>query len=329
MKDSRLLPTAVSLVQMRHVAGSRPGHRQDPYRLALIIEGGGMRGVVAGGMVSALEHLGVVDCFDAVYGTSAGACAGAYLLAGQALHGTRIFYQDINNPRFLRLGRALVGRPVMNIDYLIDQVMDHVRRLDADRVIASPIALTMIATDVSTGRPVPLTDFRSRADLMNGLRASTRLPLVGGRPVSGAGGLTLVDGAMSAPIPGDLAVAAGATHLIVLSTRPDITTIDGGPSRPWFARLLARRISPAVAAVYLNRPRLYHSLSASLTRDHWPASRPVPLTVIRPQGLKREVRKIERRRAKLLRGAQSGWAAVMQVLDPDGTDRHFPDLDQA
>jgi hypothetical protein len=58
-----------------------------------------MRGVVAGGMVTAIQELGLTDCFDTIHGSSAGACAGAYLITDQAKLGTSIFYEDINNSK--------------------------------------------------------------------------------------------------------------------------------------------------------------------------------------------------------------------------------------
>ena len=61
------------LVQERARSGSRPGHRDDQYRIALSIEGGGMRGTVSAGMALALHESGLVSAFDAVYGSSAGA----------------------------------------------------------------------------------------------------------------------------------------------------------------------------------------------------------------------------------------------------------------
>ena len=82
------------LLRLRQDTASACGNRADPYHLALVIEGGGMRGVVSGGMVSALEERALLRCFDSVHGSSAGACAGAYFVAGQARLGTRIFYED-------------------------------------------------------------------------------------------------------------------------------------------------------------------------------------------------------------------------------------------
>ena len=59
---------------LRRRAARTAGRRTATARsVALAVEGGAMRGVVSAGMVSALEALGLVDAFDAVYGSSAGA----------------------------------------------------------------------------------------------------------------------------------------------------------------------------------------------------------------------------------------------------------------
>jgi predicted patatin/cPLA2 family phospholipase len=60
---------------MRAASKSQPGRRADPYKVGLAIEGGGMRAVISAAMVAGLERLGLRNAFDAVYGSSAGACA--------------------------------------------------------------------------------------------------------------------------------------------------------------------------------------------------------------------------------------------------------------
>src|SRR6476659_5599828 len=100
----------------RQARGSRAPHG-DGARVALCVEGGAMRGVVSAGMVSALEELGLVDSFDAVYGSSAGAINAAYFLAGQAAFGTTIYVEDINNSRFISLPRLFTGRPIVDLGF--------------------------------------------------------------------------------------------------------------------------------------------------------------------------------------------------------------------
>ena len=49
--------------------------------IALVVQGGGMRGVYSMGALAALEEEGLADAFDVVVGSSAGAINGAYLLS--------------------------------------------------------------------------------------------------------------------------------------------------------------------------------------------------------------------------------------------------------
>ena len=72
------------VLRERVEAGSHPGARDDGHRVALVLEGGGMRGVVSAGMTAALERYGLTPCFDLVVGSSAGAINGAALIAGVA-----------------------------------------------------------------------------------------------------------------------------------------------------------------------------------------------------------------------------------------------------
>ena len=77
----------LELISERMAAGSVPGQRTDGRRLALAVEGGSSRGTYSSGMVLALDELGVTPAFDAVYGSSAGALNGAWLLCGRSSTG--------------------------------------------------------------------------------------------------------------------------------------------------------------------------------------------------------------------------------------------------
>eukprot|EP00535_Pseudo-nitzschia_heimii_P000069 CAMPEP_0197180954 /NCGR_PEP_ID=MMETSP1423-20130617/5381_1 /TAXON_ID=476441 /ORGANISM="Pseudo-nitzschia heimii, Strain UNC1101" /LENGTH=684 /DNA_ID=CAMNT_0042631103 /DNA_START=380 /DNA_END=2431 /DNA_ORIENTATION=- len=52
-------------------------------KIALVVEGGGMRGCVSAGMVCAIHCLGLSDTIDVVYGSSAGAVIAAYFVSKQ------------------------------------------------------------------------------------------------------------------------------------------------------------------------------------------------------------------------------------------------------
>ena len=79
------------ILRVRAAGRSQPGARDDAHRVALVLEGGGMRGVVSAGMTAALERLGLTRCFDLVVGASAGAINGAALLAGVAQRGAAAY----------------------------------------------------------------------------------------------------------------------------------------------------------------------------------------------------------------------------------------------
>src|SRR5205814_9646115 len=104
----------------------------DGRKAALIVEGGAMRGVISCAALMALEELGMTDVFDEVYGASAGAVNAAYFLAGQAAYATSIYYQKINNTRFIR---RLWHRQIVNIDDLFDCIIKSERPLRIDKVL--------------------------------------------------------------------------------------------------------------------------------------------------------------------------------------------------
>jgi hypothetical protein len=89
-------------------AGSQAGARQDGFRVALAVEGGGMRGTISAGMALALDELGLVTAFDAVYGASAGAITAAWLLSRP--QGLRGWTEPAYARAFIRRSGLLRGR---------------------------------------------------------------------------------------------------------------------------------------------------------------------------------------------------------------------------
>src|SRR5207244_13520104 len=72
----------IDLILERAAAAGR--NPPDPSRkLGLVIEGGGMRGVISAGSLLALDLLGFREIFDEIYAASAGGVNAAYFLSGQ------------------------------------------------------------------------------------------------------------------------------------------------------------------------------------------------------------------------------------------------------
>jgi predicted patatin/cPLA2 family phospholipase len=296
---------------LRARRGRRPPFADDA-SIALVVEGGAMRGVVSAGMVSALEALGLTTAFDAVYGSSAGAINAAYFLAGQAALGTTIYSEDINNRHFIDMRRLASGRPIVNLSFLLDDVAVSRKPLDYGRVLASPTPLTVLATDVATAERAILGPFTSAGALRDALRASATMPIIAGDPVT-VDGHRYFDASLTEPIPVPTAEAAGHTHLLVLLTRPSETP----RKTTWFDRVYVlprlRRVSPALARKYRDRGEPYTSLLAQIAAGRGPAGRAV-VCGLRPAAP--AVSKLECDAAQLQSAAARGFAAVMTTFGP-------------
>jgi len=121
---------------------------RDGRKVGLIVEGGAMRGVISCAALLGLEELGMTQVFDEVYGASAGALNAAYFLARQAALATTIYYQKINNTRFIR---RLWHRRIVDIDDLFDSIIAREWPLRVDKVLASRSELFIAIADARTG----------------------------------------------------------------------------------------------------------------------------------------------------------------------------------
>ena len=216
--------------------GTAPGSRaaSDTMKIGLAVEGGGMKGVVSAGACGELLRLGLYDCFDAVYGSSAGAMNLTYYLAKQP-EGVKAYQEDLVDGAFLdlkrlpktRRSRRLMGTsrgraPAMDVSYLVDGVMDGAtgRALRWSDVLASTVAFNVVATSLDTLTPVILhSPFQNVRDLKTALKASAAVPLFAGPKPVRHRGQRLVDAAVMEPVPVHAAAADGCTHVLVLLTR--------------------------------------------------------------------------------------------------------------
>jgi predicted patatin/cPLA2 family phospholipase len=199
-------------------SGSRPGNRTDGLRIALAIEGGGMRGTVSAGMAFALHELGVVRAFDAVYGASAGAITGAWLLSSNP-GGLRGWAEPSYAKALIRWSALLRGRPVVDVRTLVEIVYQTEFPMDFGSVLASDVEYHPLATDAATGASTDLRPLiRDPADLRLALRASASLPFLAGPPVR-LRDQRFYDAGVAESIPFRTPIAQGATHILVLRSR--------------------------------------------------------------------------------------------------------------
>lgn len=304
----------LDVLRARQAAGSRPGTRADPHHVAVVVEGGGMRGVVSAGMTVGLEQLELRDAFDSAWGTSAGAFSAAALVTGQAALCCSMFYDELTDRRFIDRRRAVRGRgPLISLDYVFDDVMETGWPFAWEGLLDSDIPFHPVATALDDLRAHPLAGLATKEDYKVALRASSAIPVLAGPPVEHAG-RRWVDGGIVEPLAFRQAVAAGATHVLVLQTRGPGELRGALPSltRPLVRRRL-EATAPGLAAAVLASAGRYAADVATLDEAGHPALGGAEVLVLRPPpGL--GIGRLTQQRLALFSAAVAGAGSVHAAL---------------
>ena len=303
------------VLRARRERSAPPGAPSDGHRVALVLEGGGMRGVVSAGMTAGLERLGLSDCFDLVVGSSAGALNGAALLGGVAGPSAATYHGALASRAFVNPARLFVGRPALNVNFVLSHTAPGLAADRHERMLANPIPLHCVALDVDTAKPATFTGMRTKTELWEVLLATTRMPFIGGPPVT-IGGRRYIDGALSCPIPIQTALDAGATHILALQTRPyGVPRSTGSPLADHVIERHLRRMNPELVTLWRERVPAYERQVADIAR--WstePGGEPPFVLGLRPPAGTPVVRQLERRPEVLAPAAAAGARLVEEAL---------------
>ena len=205
---------------MTHPVAAALRERPEDARVALVVEGGGMRGAVSGGMALGLDELGLAGAFDAAYGSSAGTLNAMWLVSGRVRDGIPTWTDPQLVGELISRRRGLARRgPVVDVEGLVEERYERLSPGLFDAVLSGRTELHPIATDVETAEAVDLHDtIRDPRSLRLALRASAALPLLAGPPIA-IDGRRYIDAGLSAAIPFRAELAGGATHILVLRSR--------------------------------------------------------------------------------------------------------------
>jgi predicted patatin/cPLA2 family phospholipase len=296
---------------------SAPGQRDDPHRVAVVLEGGGMRGVVSAGMTAALERLGLTRCFDLVVGSSAGALNAAALLGGVARPAAAMYHTVLASRRFVNPVRLLFGRPALDVRFVLAHADGDLDAERHQRTISSPIAFHCVALDVDSAQSREFSGMQTKDELWQVLLATTRMPWIGGEPVP-IGPHRYIDGALTCPIPVGNAIDAGATHVLVLQTRPyGVPRSAGGRVGESLIARYLRRLNPALVPLWHARIDQYEELVDDIARRSGSPTGDGPHVLgLRPPAGTPCVTQLERRPEILLRAAQDAERLVEQTFAP-------------
>lgn len=191
------------------------GHHDDAV-LVIAVEGGGLRGVVSGAMLIALDELGITRVADAIVGTSAGAINVAYLAAGRSWDALPAYY-DLLPTRLLRPPRQALRAPLLRMDYLDELFTEHLP-LRAEQIRRHQIPVFATVTDVDQRRTVAVRLTADDVDVHAWLKASAWLPVLAGRPLL-LDGRRWLDGGVLCPNLATVGDLFQATHILSVCSR--------------------------------------------------------------------------------------------------------------
>ena len=214
---------------------------------ALVIEGGGMRGQYASGVMDFFLTAGWR--FPYVIGVSAGIRNAESYVAGQAGRNREVFTRFAGDPRYFSWRNwPRQGNP-FGMEFIYRELPQHIP-FDFEAFAAAPGRFRIGATDCLTGRAVFFD--KDDAPLLEALLASSSLPVVG--RMARVNGRRYLDGGIAEPIPFRLPLADGFGRRVVVLTR------NRGFRKP----LPGRVMRMAIRLKY----RRFPALTEALARQH-------------------------------------------------------------
>jgi predicted patatin/cPLA2 family phospholipase len=271
---------ARSLTQATASAAGR-----SPKKLALVVEGGAMRGIISMAFLTALHKHNMHRAFDRVFAASAGAINAAYFLAGQAETALSFYLEAAKSTH---LFRKWPPWSMLNLDALFEGVREGQYALQCDSLRASSTRMDVFLTKPTDGSSVSVPLEGTDDRILNILKATSaiipyynKLVEVDGKP--------FLDGGISEPIPIRSAIDEGCTHLLVLLTRPashcprKLTVAENA-----FLRLSVLPRTAEFRRMFLHRRRAHYEHSRAAALGASKANYPVDIfTITPPEGLRK------------------------------------------
>ena len=143
---------------------------------ALVLEGGGFRGMFTAGVLDVLQERGVYG-FSGVWGVSAGAVNASNFRSRQIGRTMRDILAFRDDRRFMSLWSLATAGDMAGGDFMYDEVQNRLDPCDTDAFNASETPMWAVVSDVTFGTPAYLPVRRYPEDI-DRVRASASLPTV-------------------------------------------------------------------------------------------------------------------------------------------------------
>lgn len=182
---------------------------------ALILEGGGMRGVFTCGVLDNFMERGIK--FPFTIGVSAGACNGLSYMSDQK---GRARYSNIDlleKYRYVGFKYLITKRNIMDFDLLFHTFPEQIIPYDYEALAKCTQDFEMVTTSCRTGKACYFNEKKDPKRIIDIVKASSSLPYV--CPISYVDGEPMVDGGVADSIPICRAIDKGFDKNVVVLTR--------------------------------------------------------------------------------------------------------------
>lgn len=186
-----------------------------PKDKALVLEGGGMRGIFTCGVLDYMMDHQIR--FPYVIGVSAGACNGLSYMSGQR---GRARYSNIDlleQYHYIGIRYLLKKHSLLDYDLLFKEFPDRILPYDFETYSKSPERFVMVTTNCVTGEANYFEEKKDKERMTAIARASSSLPFV--CPITYIDGVPMLDGGIVDSIPVVRAFIDGYSSCLAVLTR--------------------------------------------------------------------------------------------------------------
>lgn len=241
-------------------------------RSALILEGGGMRGVFTCGVLDNFMDRGIR--FPYTIGVSAGACNGLSYLSGQRGRAKFSNIDLLEKYRYIRPYYLLTKGNLMDFDLLFHTFPEEIIPYDYPAYARCSERYEMVTTSCRTGEACYFEEKLDPERIIDIVRASSSLPFV--CPIALVDGEPMLDGGIADSIPFERARSLGYDHQLVVLTRNKGYRKEDKPS--WVPPFFYRKY-PLLREAIRQRSLLYNQQLESIEALEAAGK----VTVIRPE----------------------------------------------
>ncbi len=280
-------------------------------RTALILEGGGLRGVFTCGVLDCFMDHGIR--FPFTVGVSAGACNGLSYMSGQRGRARSSNIDLMEKYRYVGLRYLLTQGCIMDFKLLFEDFPEKIIPYDYDAYFSNPDRFVMVTTNCLTGKAEYLEEKSSAERVMSIVRASSSLPFV--TKITYVDGIPMLDGGIADSIPVRYAMEQGYEHMIVILTRNK--GYRKKETRMRIARFMYRKY-PALQKALSERNTVYNQTMDMIERMEDEGK----ITAIRPVRPV-EVGRMEKDTVKLAALYQEGYDIARKFIHRSSDDPFF------